>query len=337
MSLTKDDVTDEQLKMVELLKAIKIEKVEELETVVKSKVVTAASTSSTEQSHIRLSTFFGDASKGQPIKGEVSYESFKYEVECLIHAGKHTEDAILMAVRRACKGAAADILRRMGYKATLKEIIGKLDSTYSIIETGESVLRKFYSSSQEPTESVSIYAERVENLFSQACDLGVLLASQQVILKNVLFQGLLPQLRQMASLKFELIKDYDAFKIELRKIEGQAEVDRSKSKAQCQAGYKSEDGLEKVSKILEKMDKRIEELEKRQQDTSFRPQMQDVFRGSSRGRGAWRGQRFDRPRGRGTYQPQRPTAASTFRPRGHVPIRCYRCGTEGHKMADCPK
>ena len=341
MSFTKDDVTDEELKMVELMRGLKAKpvKMETAEDLVEyMKYCSSSSTVKTSVEHPqtpKISTFYGEQSKGQPTKGEVGYDSFKYEIDCLVHAGTYTEASILNAIRRACKGTAADIIRRLGVKASLKEVIDKFDATYSQLETPESIMRKFYSCSQNGTENVTAYAERVEDLFSKAVEMGALLASQDIIMKNVLYQGLRPQLRQMATFKYDLIKDYSQFKVELRKIESQLEDDvgREAKSTTCHANQMEKDS--KLVDILEKLNARIERLEKKDEENSRRLSEVTPSRNANtdlryQGRGYGRGRGQDR-----NYRPGRPTAGNTFRPRGNT-RKCFKCGSEQHMIKDCP-
>ena len=55
----------------------------------------------------------------------------------------------------------------------------------------------------------------MEELFSQAVEVKALNASQEIILKHVLYQGLRQPLKQCGNLKYETITDYDKFKIEM--------------------------------------------------------------------------------------------------------------------------
>lgn len=122
-----------------------------------------------------------------------------------------------MAIRRSAKGEAASILRRLGVKATLDEIIRKFDSYYGDIDTPELVLKKFYAVEQKSSESLITYATRVEELFAQAVQVKALKPTQEEVLKSVFYQGLLQPLKQCGNLKYETIKNYDRFKVEMRK------------------------------------------------------------------------------------------------------------------------
>ena len=67
------------------------------------------------------------------------------------------------------------------------------------------------------------YAGRVEELFGQAVEVKALTTTQECILKNVFYQGIKQLLKQCGNLKYETIKDFDRFKIEMRKIKSELE------------------------------------------------------------------------------------------------------------------
>ena len=115
----------------------------------------------------RISTFFGEENKG-----EVSWPTFKFEVEALQTEKVFTEEQILLGIRRAVKGNASDVLRRLGIGVGIKQVMDKLQSTFGSIESQETILRKFYACQQQPSESVVTYASRVEEMFQRAVALG---------------------------------------------------------------------------------------------------------------------------------------------------------------------
>ena len=358
MSVTKDTITADELKMVELMKSLKIkppkfETAEQLEHYMKFYVTETEATKPDVKKHYernpKISIFYGESNKG-----EVQYTTWRYEVECLINSGSCSEEDILGAIRRSCKGNAGDKLRHIGTTPTLKDILKKFASEYGSVETGESILRKFYACSQDNNESISSYAARVEDLFAQGVQLKVLLSTQEEILQNVVFEGLRPHIRQMANYKFDTMKDYDRFKVELRKIENHIDEDVTKEKkTKCQAATNIEERneLSQVKTLLEKMNNRIEKLENEKEERTAMGRNYNSesnyrgngVRGYSRGysRGIGRSQGYqggrglgynnqgDTGRGRGTYTPRRPYG-SPFKP------KCHRCQSEEHFIRNCP-
>ena len=98
----------------------------------------------------KLSAFFGE-----PNKGDVSWPSFKFEVDSLIADKVYSEDQILYGIRRALRGKASDQLRRAGTGLSLQDAIRKLESEFGSIDTEESAMEKFYSMIQKPKEDVA--------------------------------------------------------------------------------------------------------------------------------------------------------------------------------------
>lgn len=72
---------------------------------------------------------------------------------------------------------------------------------------------------------MTTYASKLEELFSQACALGGLRRQVEEILKQVLYQGLKKDIKQMAVYQCNTISDYDRFKVKLRKIEAELRED----------------------------------------------------------------------------------------------------------------
>ena len=173
----------------------------------------------------------------------------------------------------------------------------------------------------------------------------------------MLYEGLKPNIRQMANYKYDTVKDYNQFKIELRKLESHIQEDETKEKkTRCQAANKVEESseLNQVKTLLEKMNERIEKLEKEKEDRQShasggyfrnnyndqgyrgRGQAQEYNRGRGQGYQGGRGRGFyDQDSstvrgGHGNYAPRRPLAATTFKP------RCHRCNSEQHLIRNCP-
>ena len=220
----------------------------------------------------RLSIFFGEDGKG-----EVSYQTWKYEIECLKEEKKYPEDQILVAIRRAAKGEAANILRRLGIKASITEILKKFNSTFGDIDSPELIMKKFYAAEQKPSESLINYTVRIEELFSQAVKVKALEAKQESILKSVFYQGLKQPLKRFGNLKFETIKNYDRFKIEMRKIESELESSTKKEKdkesaAKCNTVTQKSLDMEEVKDLLKQMSEKIKSLEEQRDQQQFTAQ-----------------------------------------------------------------
>jgi len=93
----------------------------------------------------KMSVFYGESGKG-----EVSWESWKYEVEALINSRSFTDEHILLGLRRSLKGDAGDRVRRLGHGASLDYVLNQLEADYGSLESKESIMRQFYSCQQQP-------------------------------------------------------------------------------------------------------------------------------------------------------------------------------------------
>jgi len=275
----------------------------------------------------RISTFGGDSSKG-----EASWVSFKFEVESLVEERIFKEEQILFGIRKAAKGDVADILRRLGTRVSIREVMRKLECTYGNVETRETILRKFYNCTQETKETITSYAARLEDLYEQATAVNGL-AKDDTMLKGVLFQGLRKELRHQATYKYETERDYDKFKIYLRKMESEERED--KAEKPCKPAVPTErNEMGQVLSELRKLNDRIDKLEKEratgQPENQYTP---FISRGARRGHTGFGGgfqpqhRGFRETRSRG---PSRPLATNTFMP------TCYNCSQRGHMARECP-
>ena len=104
---------------------------------------------------------------GSDGKGEVSFTLWEYELSCLKAEGIG-EVALMQAVRRSLRGEAADILLNLGNKATVDELVDKLEVVFGDICTSESILEQFFSAKQLNRESVAAWGCRLEQTLMHA-------------------------------------------------------------------------------------------------------------------------------------------------------------------------
>ena len=160
------------------------------------------------QNHGKLSLFSGDP---KPKGGEVPYESWRYEVECLQN-DKHLDQGILgLIVRRSLRGEAGQIVLHMGADATVETIVGKLEGLYGTVESGAVLLQQLYDSKQGREETISNFCARLQLAFNKAEKRGGIPSqSRDQTLKLVFWRGLSNQkVKQAIQHKFETVTDFD--------------------------------------------------------------------------------------------------------------------------------
>ncbi len=89
------------------------------------------------QQPLKLSFFSGE---DKPKGGETAFDLWKFDVECLMREGTHSDETIKQCVRRSLRGDAARLLKHMGFEPTLDQILLKLDGLYGTVESGETIL-----------------------------------------------------------------------------------------------------------------------------------------------------------------------------------------------------
>jgi len=212
----------------------------------------------------RIPLFYGEVGKG-----EVSYSTWAHELKCLVLANQHEEDVLLQAIRKSLRGEAADVLRRCGVEATVKQILKEFEANFGDIDTPETILKKFYAIKMNEKESVFQYIARIEEMFNKAVNLAAVNSNKNGCLRSVFYNGLNMKIKQAAAVKFELVKDYDQLKIEVRKIENEINTGENESeeiKTNCNATSKNkqknetEERLTKVETLLEKLNVTIAKL-----------------------------------------------------------------------------
>ena len=65
---------------------------------------------------------------------------------------------------KSLKGNPSRIVKRLGTKATVEEIIDKLKGIYGQVEDGQSIKAEFYSAKQLPNENIVSWSCRIEEI-----------------------------------------------------------------------------------------------------------------------------------------------------------------------------
>lgn len=164
----------------------------------------------------RISTFTGST-----VKGDVSFEAWKFEVRCLMRDKVYHRDLLLQSVRRSLKGEAGRLAMHLGEDASIESILRKLEGVYGTVESGATLLQQFYNSKQEMDESIAAYGCRLEDILAKAIDRGAIARGQaDEMLRSKLWTGLKDErVKNATRYKYDQIRDFDSLRAELRAAE----------------------------------------------------------------------------------------------------------------------
>jgi len=164
----------------------------------------------------RISLFSGDPGT----KGEASFDIWTYEVERLLQDESYPYDDLVQAIHRSLRGTAARTVMRLGPSASITKIIDKLKSIFKPSQAGEDLLAQFYSARQGPSEDVTAWGCRLEDLLYEVKSQGYLTdPSSDEMLRKVFWMGLRQDLKDISGYKFDTIKDFDRLRVEIRRLE----------------------------------------------------------------------------------------------------------------------
>lgn len=109
----------------------------------------------------------------------------------------------------------------MDSTATPSDILSKLDGIYGIVSSRQNLLQQFYLETQHEDESVADYSIRIENLLRRATVSAQLHESvRHEMLCSKLWNGLRdPLLKNSSRYKFDVTKDFNILRREIREIE----------------------------------------------------------------------------------------------------------------------
>ncbi|XP_020898574.1 paraneoplastic antigen-like protein 5 [Exaiptasia diaphana] len=223
----------------------------------------------------RISNFSGNSSKS-----DVSFEAWKFEVKCLM--GDHTcnEELLRHGVRKSLRGEAGVLCMHLGENATVEAILRKLEGVYGNVDSGTTLLQKFYNARQESGESVAEYGCRLEEVVNRAISRGAVAKEQaNEMLKSKLWTGLKDErVRNATRYKYDMIHDFDELRAELRAMEQEIkELDCMQTKTDKpqrvlnMPQVKDEASGDSTKKAIEELSRKVKGLEDkmtRQPDTT---------------------------------------------------------------------
>ena len=231
----------------------------------KPKIETSHGTSHTEhettviRSHSQVPKvpfFSGDE---QPQKGDVTYEEWRFEIRCLVSDDEITNNMLIQSIRRSLKGTARKMLIPLGEKATVAEILHKLDTIFGDVSTKGMVMQEFFNSLQRPEESVTAFGCRLESLLQTAIDNEhIARESKNDLLRHKFWTSLHSErLKSQTRHKYDTVLSYEELLREIRM------VDREISSTPIMPAKKAQQHAQAAdcpSTQIEKLEKKITEL-----------------------------------------------------------------------------
>ncbi len=262
------------------------------------------------QTHVtqfpKLVPFSGDTSKPDA----VTYDLWRYDVQCLIEEDIHSKESIKQALRNSLRGEAGRIVMRLGPKATIDVIMSKLDGVYGIVEPSETLLSEFYSAQQRHNEDVTSWSCRLEDILTKAMSKGQIdQRAADEMLRTKFWTGLCQRLKDSSRHKFDSIKDFDRLRVEIRAIEHEFRVSESQAKADSH----------QVKMAQAPVDLQETLLQLRDEMKSMKKDMQEMKLQIQKGQ--------QRPTSAPTSYKSTPSAKST--------LECWKCHKKGHVKKNC--
>lgn len=224
----------------------------------------------------RISIFYGDTDS--LTKGEVTYDQWKYEVQSLMYEKTYKQEVILQAIRRSLRGEASRILMRLGPGVSFIGILEKFESVYGVVDSKECLLAKFYSAKQKEKESVTEWSCRLEDILNKAAERGLVKhGDTNDMLRSMLWTGMRQDFKDISGYKFEMIKDFDKLRVELRKIEqyheGQSDTKTIKTESKdvlnpSESTCKKKTEMEEVKDMIKTMSTTVTNMKQQLNEVS---------------------------------------------------------------------
>ena len=199
------------------------------------------------------------AFSGEGLKNEPSYAQWRSEVQSILRAGLYQEPMIMTNVRRSLRGRAADALLAMGTDVRVQQVLDKFDVRFGDGCPTDMTLEKFFTARQLPTESMSAWGCRLEDIVSRIIDPGSA-ASAHSMLRTRYWTGIYSdKIRNALRHHFDDGADFESL-LRLARI---AEQEPTSMPVQQRAVIPNTDKLDEIWRQLKELTCRVTELEKR--------------------------------------------------------------------------
>ncbi|XP_033725339.1 uncharacterized protein LOC117315300 [Pecten maximus] len=167
-----------------------------------------------------------------PVKGDVSYREWRFEVQCLTDDPEITDSLLSQAIRRSLRGTARRRLMSLGNSPDLTLVLSKLDNFFGDVSTNGMIMQEFFNSFQKPDESVTDFGCRLESMLHVAVEHGYLDPfSKSELLRHKFWTSLSSdRLKSQTRHKYDTIKDFDLLLREIRMVDKEINLQNTVSK-----------------------------------------------------------------------------------------------------------
>lgn len=287
-----------------------------------------------DRSRPRIPNFTG----GQD-RDATSYEVWKFEVECTVRDGLYSKETVSEAIRRSLKGEAAKVCVRLGPKASIQEILNKLDGLYGQVATEEALLTRFYAMTQKDGEDVTSWSNRLENVIQEVYQKGMISrGTMSQMLRSKLWTGLKDdRIKEATRYKYDTIREYDQLVVAIRQVEQEKANDvkpQVKVKSHVQKAETSDDKKSTASTdsrtydLLKEFGSRLDKIESTMEELKSQRSTQGQSHESTQGQ-SHRNKKYNRQRD------FRKKNTSSSEKKEYEDVVCYKCGEIGHIALGC--
>lgn len=160
------------------------------------------------------------AFSGEGDHTDAAFEAWRYEVLTLLREGSYTDKIVTTAVKKSLRGEAAKVVRRLGVDSSTQQILNKFQVIYGRVEDPSDLLTEFHKATQGPSESVSAWCCRIEDLLHRALEEDPShLTRPEETLRLKFYSGLQKDIQdRIRHLKAHL-RDFDSLLFEARRAE----------------------------------------------------------------------------------------------------------------------
>ena len=215
----------------------------------------------------KMPSFSGDK---PPQKGDVTYQEWRFEVSCLLNDDEISHNQLVQAMRRSLRGTARKLLIPLGEKASVEDILQKLDVMFGDVSSKGMIMQEFFNATQRSSESVTAFGCRLETILQTAIDHDHIPRTSKNYLHKF-WTGLYSEkLKSQTRHKYDTIADFDILLREIRQVDKELSLvpGSGRSAIHNPLTLAHQDSLEEKFHALEKqMDSKfqnqIESMEKR--------------------------------------------------------------------------